>query len=215
MATITLLGSGNMARGIATRALAGGYGVELLARDADQAEALAGELRAAATGEVQVSTGAIGDTPAGDLVVLAVPYEAALELVERHSDALALRVLVDITNPLKQTMDGLATPPGTSAAEQIAAAAPAGARVVKAWNTTFAGTLVAGQVDGQPVDVFIAGDDAEAKALVAGVVVSGGCRPIDVGALDAAGALEAFQYLHIGLQFSRGTGFRTAIKLLG
>src|SRR5207247_2531044 len=74
------------------------------------------------------------------------------------------------------TFDSLVVPPGTSAAEQIAAAAP-GARVVKAFNTTFAGTLVAGQAGGAPLDVFIAGDDAEAKQPVADVAVAGGLRP--------------------------------------
>jgi len=189
MTTLTVLGSDGMARGVAIRALAG-EGAE-------------------------VTTGGIGDAPAGELVVLAVPYQAALDLVRQYGVELAGRTIVDITNPLKEKLSGLATAPGTSAAEQIAAVAAPGAAVVKAWNTTFAGALAAGSVDGQPLDVFIAGDDADAKARVAAVVESGGSRPIDVGGLAAAQALEAFQFLHITLQFSRGTGFRTAIKLLG
>ncbi len=75
--------------------------------------------------------------------------------------------------------------PGTSAAEQIAAAAPT-ARVVKAFNTTFARTLIAGQVGGASLDVFIAGDDAAAKQAVTDLATSGGLRPIDAGPLKRA-----------------------------
>ena len=49
-------------------------------------------------------------------------------------------------------------------AEDLAKVIASGAKVVKAFNTTFAGTLLAGQVAGQPLDVFIAGDDADAKS---------------------------------------------------
>jgi predicted dinucleotide-binding enzyme len=73
---------------------------------------------------------------------------------------------VDITNPVNETFDGLVTPPDSSAAQELASTA-AGARVVKAFNTTFAGTLIEGRVAGQPLDVFIAGDDDDAKATVA------------------------------------------------
>jgi predicted dinucleotide-binding enzyme len=83
--------------------------------------------------------------------------------------------VVDISNPLNETFDGLATAPGTSAAEEVAQSAPAGARVVRASNTTFSGTLVEGQVAGQLLDVLIAGDD-EGKDKVAQLVRDGGCR---------------------------------------
>jgi hypothetical protein len=81
-------------------------------------------------------------------------------------DALAGRVIVDITNPFDPTVTGLVTPDGSSAAEEIAQAAPAGAHVVKAFNTLFNNVLAAGPVEGRPLDVFIAGDDAGAKACV-------------------------------------------------
>jgi predicted dinucleotide-binding enzyme len=105
---------------------------------------------------------------------------------------LAGKVVVDISNPLNQTFDDLATPPGTSAAEEVAATVPTGTRVVKAFNTTFSGTLVEGQVAGQPLDVLIAGDDEEAKETVAQLVSDGGpaChRRWSVGACEAPGGL--------------------------
>jgi 8-hydroxy-5-deazaflavin:NADPH oxidoreductase len=209
MTTVSILGSGNMARGIATRVLAGGNSVQILARDPDQSAALAGELGDSAT------SAAVGDALSGHVVVLAVPYPAAAPLIEQYGDQLAGKVVVDITNPINvETFDGLVTPPDSSAAQEIAKAAPDDARVVKAFNTTFAGTLVEGQVKDQPLDVFIAGDDADAKNTVAGIVQAGGLRPIDVGPLANAHYLEGLGFLHIALQMSRGTGFSTAVKLI-
>jgi 8-hydroxy-5-deazaflavin:NADPH oxidoreductase len=209
MSSVSILGSGNMARGIGTRVAAGGNTVQILARDPQESATLADELGGSAT------SGAIGDPLTGDIVVLAVPYPAAAPLVEQYGDQLAGKVVVDITNPLNvETFDGLVTPPDSSAAQEIAKSAPAGTRVVKAFNTTFAGTLVAGQVKDQPLDVFIAGDDTDAKAALAGVVEAGGLRAIDAGPLANAHYLEGIGFLHIALQMSRGTQFSTAVKIL-
>jgi hypothetical protein len=100
-----------------------------------------------------------------------------------------------------------------SAAEEIAAASPA-ARVVKAFNTTFASVLVAGWAGGMPVDVFLAGDDPGAKAQVAALVSDGGMRPLDTGPLRRSRELEAFQLLHMTMQGPLGLDWASAIKLL-
>ena len=136
------------------------------------------------------------------------------ELATELGDRLAGKVVVDITNPLNQTFDGLATAPGTSAAEEVAATMPAGTRVVKAFNTTFSGTLVEGRVAGQPLDVLIAGDDEEAKGRVAQLVRDGGLRAIDVGPLERARQLEGLGFLGITLQQPLGLSFQSAWKLI-
>ena len=96
----------------------------------------------------------------------------------------------------------------------IADVAPAGVPVVKAFNTAFAGTLVAGEVAGQPLDIFIAGDDEEARALVARLVRDGGMRPIEAGALVRARELEALGCLHMAIQGPLGTHFASAVKVV-
>jgi 8-hydroxy-5-deazaflavin:NADPH oxidoreductase len=193
MSTITIIGNGNMARGIATRALAAGRSVEILSRELAKAQALAAELGANTT------AGTTSQAPAGDIVVLAVPFDAAKEIVAAHGAALAGKTLVDITNPVNfETFDSLVVAPGTSAAEEIAALTPA--TVVKAFNTTFAGALVAGQTSGQTLDVFITGDDESATGAVASLVADGGMRPIVAGALKRSRELEGFQFLVMTLQ---------------
>jgi predicted dinucleotide-binding enzyme len=101
-----------------------------------------------------------------------------------------------------------------SAAAEIAQKAP-GANVVKAFNTTFATTLPDGTVAGQSLDVFLASDDERAKAAVRELVESGGLRAVDAGGLARAHELEAMGYLHMAVQQSTGTGFASALKVLG
>jgi hypothetical protein len=94
------------------------------------------------------------------------------------------------------------------------ATATTGARIVEAFNTTFSGTLVEGQVAGQPLDVLIAGDDEEAKKAVARLVRDGGLRAIDVGPLERARELEGLGFLGIALQQQLGLNFQSAWKLI-
>ena len=207
---VTIVGTGAMARGIATRALAGGHEVTFVGTALAKAEDLADEL----AGEGQVSA---ADEVGGDLVVLAVPYTEAPHVVRRHAAALEGAVIVDPTNPIdiaafEPLRDGYVEPFGSGAAV-IAAEAP-GVPLVKAFNTTFAGTLVAGEVGGRPLDVFLAGDDAEANAKVAELVRDGGLRPIDAGSLERARELEAAGFLHMAVQASLGTAFGSALSVL-
>lgn len=123
-------------------------------------------------------------------------------------------MVVDITNPVDtETWDRLATPARTSSAAEVAELVPEGTPVVKAFNTTFAATLVAGEVDGQQLDVLIAGDDEQAKGKVSELVSSAGLRPVDVGPLARAEDLEHLGLLHITLQQPRELGSASTFKL--
>jgi hypothetical protein len=209
---VTIIGTGNMARGIGTRAIAGGHDVTVVGQDEASAQQVVSEL-AAAAGDGAVSAAAHGDRITGDLVVLAVYYPDAREAVEQHSDELSGKVVVDITNPVNESMDGLVVPPDASATAELAKLAPQ-ARFVKAFNTTFAGTLSAGEVSGQQLDVLIAGDDDDAKAAVSQLARDGGLNPIDTGPLARARELEALGLLHMGLQEGLGTGYGSTVKII-
>ncbi|MGH3404412.1 MAG: NADPH-dependent F420 reductase [Streptosporangiaceae bacterium] len=192
MSSISIIGAGNMARILGARALAGGNTVEIIGRDAAKAAALADALGGGAT------TGTAGSAPAGDIVILAVPYASAAPVVRQYGDALAGKVIVDISNAFDPAGTGLITPDGSSAAQETArAAAPAGAHVVKAFNTLFGYVLAADQAEGRPLDVFIAGDDAEAKARVSSFIESLALRPLDTGDLKMAHWLEGAGLLMI------------------
>jgi len=211
---VTIIGSGNMGRGIGTRAVAGGHSVTFVDANPEVAEKVAADVKASAKNGAKVSTAPLGDVELGDVVVFAVWYGTNIELAKQLGTKLAGKVVVDIANPLNSTYDGLATAPDSSSAEDLAKAIANGAKVVKAFNTTYAGTLLAGQVAGQPLDVFIAGDDADAKAKVAQIVTDGGMRAVDTGPLSRARQIEGMQFLHITLQNTLGTNWGSALKIL-
>src|SRR5512132_618960 len=211
---VTIIGSGNMGRGIGARAAAGGHSVTFVDANPEVAEKTAADVRTSAKNNAKVSTASLGDAQLGEVVVFAVWYGTNIELAKQLGAKLAGKVVVDIANPLNATFDGLATAPDSSSAEDVAKAIASGAKVVKAFNTTYAGTLLAGQVAGQPLDVFIAGDDANAKDKVAQLVKDGGMRPIDAGPLSRARQIEGMQLLHIVTQATLGTNWASTIKIL-
>jgi predicted dinucleotide-binding enzyme len=209
MTDITIIGSGNMARAIGTRAVAAGRAVQVLDRTPENAAKLAAELGGGTT------SGGLSEVPDGDLVVLALYFGPAKEVATHYGDTLSGKTVIEISNPVNtDTFDTLDVAPGSSAAEEIAALLP-GAAVVKAFNTTFAGTLTAGTTGGMPLDVFIASDSEKARDEVAAFASAAGLRPLQVGGLHHARELEGFQLLIMGLQlnpaydtFNWGTGLK-------
>ena len=198
MTTITIIGSGNMATAIGTRAAKHGHTVELMSRNTAKAQALADQIGDGAT------VGTYGDIPTGDIVIVAVLYAGVADAVSSFGDALAGKILVDISNPFNADASGLVTP--SSAAQEVAAVAPASAHVVKAFNTIFGHVLA----KGTPLDAFIAGDSAEAKATLGAFLDSLELRPLDAGGLHAAALLEQAGLLLMGLA-RNGAGFDLAL----
>jgi 8-hydroxy-5-deazaflavin:NADPH oxidoreductase len=144
----------------------------------------------------------VGSAPLAHFVVLAVPYPALDSIVDAYGDQLAGKTIVDITNPLNvETFDSLVVPADSSAAGELARRLPR-ATVLKAFNTTFAGTLASKQVGENPTTVLVAGDDAAAKAELIAAVRAGGLKALDVGALARARELEALGFLQITLAAS-------------
>ena len=175
MARISIIGTGNMGQAIAGVFARGGHTVQLLGQG-DAATAID-----------------------GDIVVLAVPYSAVTSIVQERGESLAGKIVVDITNPVNfETFDSLVVPADGSATAEIAKALPQ-SRLVKAFNTTFAGTLAAGTVGPNTTTVLLAADDADAKSELAGAIASGGLKTIDAGSLARARELEALGFLQITL----------------
>jgi predicted dinucleotide-binding enzyme len=200
MSSISIIGAGNMASAIGALALEGGNTVEIISRDSAKATSLANSLGKGAT------VGMWGAAPVGDIVFLAVLFEGAVAIVGEFGEALAEKIVVDITNPFSPTGTGLAVPHDTSVAQMVAQAAPASTRVVKAFNTLFRDVLASGG----PRDVFMAGDDANAKADLSTLITSFGHRPQDTGDLSMAHWLEGASLIEMGLA-RNGQGFSLSL----
>ncbi|HEY9010324.1 MAG TPA: NAD(P)-binding domain-containing protein [Devosia sp.] len=186
--TIAILGTGNMGRGLAKR-LDGKANVVVGSRSEgpDYAEAV----------------------KAADIVVLAMPYAAALEQAKTLD--LAGKVVVDMSNPITPDFAALTIGHTTSAAEEIAKAAP-GAKVVKAFNTIFASLFDQPVTETEKVPVFVAGNDETAVEKVADLAHKAGFAVEKVGGLDGARLVEPVGMLNIRLGYGLGQGTSIAPK---
>jgi predicted dinucleotide-binding enzyme len=196
MTTTAIIGLGNMGKGLAKR-LAGKTDLVLSSRDSAAATAFAATLPAGVT--VLDQAAAIARA---DIVVLALPYAAALELAA--NPALNGKVVVDITNPVKADFSGLAIGHTTSAAEELQAAGSA--KIVKGFNTIFASVFDLPAAQTADVPVFLAGNDEAAVEAVAALVGKAGFAVEKTGTLDAARLIEPVGMLNIRLGYGLGRG---------
>lgn len=193
-----ILGLGNMGKGLAQRL--GGRDLVIGVRDPGQAAPFASSIGAAVMGYRDAVAGA-------DMVVLALPYPVALETVKSLN--LGGKVVLDMTNPLTPDFSGLSVGFTTSAAEEIAKAAP-GARVVKAFNTIFAALFAKPVSATAQISVFLAGDDPAAVDAAAALTTRAGFLPERCGGLDAARLIEPVGMLNIRLGFHLSKGVSIA-----
>lgn len=198
--SISIIGAGNMAKGLATRFASAGHSVTLASRDETKADAAARDV-----GNGVSSAPIASAAQSADIVVLAVPFDAAGDVIEA-AGGFAGKIVVDITNPMKADFSGLSIGHTTSAAEEIQKRAPQ-AKVVKAFNTIFAQVLQnGGQAAGRPATVFVAADDEAARAAVVDLARSAGFETLETGALATARYLEPVAALNITLGYSLGHG---------
>lgn len=202
---ISILGAGNVGMALARALLRAGQPVTIgVPEPARHAAAVA------ALGAQAALVGSDEAVERGDVVILAVPYPAALAIAQARADWQG-RVLVDATNPLEPGLAGLSLGTTTSGAEQVAEQAR-GARVVKAFNTTGAENMADSRyAQGQPM-MPVAGDDAAAREQVLALATLIGFDAIDMGPLSAARYLEPLAMVWIHLAFRQGQGRRFAFS---
>lgn len=200
---IAILGAGGMAKGLAQSLSRGGYSVVLGARDIVKASDLAADI-----GRGVQAASMRGAAAAADLVILAVPYDAARQTLAAAGD-LTGKTVIDITNPMTPDFSGLSIGHTTSAAEEIQKAAP-GAHVVKAFNTIFANLLTHPKPGNKRLSVFYAGDHAGANESVRKLIERIGFRAEYAGPLKHARYLEPLAALNIAFAYGLGAGANIA-----
>jgi 8-hydroxy-5-deazaflavin:NADPH oxidoreductase len=202
---IAIIGTGNVGKALAQRWLAKGHRVIFGSREpaSSKMETLLAGLGTEASGAALESA-----AKDADVVLLAVPWEAALSTV-RSLGELTDKVLIDATNPIAMTPEGLQAGlvigHTTSAAEQIAAVAT-DARVVKAFNQAGAGVMANPAVTSTDSTMFICGDDDDAKQVTTQLAEDLAIRVLDAGDLRQARLLEPLGMLWIHMCYLRGKG---------
>lgn len=205
---ITVIGAGNMGKGLTRQLSKAGHQVTVTARDLGRAQALASEFENATAAPAQQALGA------SEVVIVATGYADAVTALKSLGDVSG-KVVIDITNPLTADYMGLSVGHATSAAEEIAKAVP-GAQVVKAFNTVFAQILDAGaDLQGKRVPVFYATDSEQAGKTVHALIESTGFAPVNAGPLRNARYLEPVAGLNIYFGYGAGHGTSVAPAWIG
>lgn len=163
---------------------------------------------------------AVGKDPAAvretaawaELVILAVPFAAVDDALKELGDTINGKLLVDVTNVLTPQME-LALGFTTSGAEELQKKAPR-ARVVKAFNTVFAQHMDTGRVKDEQLTLFVAGDQADAKAATMDLGRALGFDAVDAGPLKNARWLEILGYFNIQLGYVQKLGPDIGFKLV-
>ncbi|MHC2992164.1 NADP oxidoreductase [Pontibacter sp. HJ8] len=215
MQTIAIIGaSGNMGSAIANGLAKGNYRLLLCANELEKVQAVAKEIKsshpAAAVEAIDCSVEASWEA---DIIIAAVPFAAEKEVARKIREVANQKIVISIANPLNDTYNGLVTAPDTSAAEELQKLLPH-AKVVKAFNTTFAADFATPVIDGKQADAFIAGNDAEALQTVTELVETAGFNPIVAGDLAVSGTLERMQLLLIQLNMKYDYNWLAGWKIL-
>jgi 8-hydroxy-5-deazaflavin:NADPH oxidoreductase len=206
MTRIAIIGAGNVGGALARLWSEAGHEVSVATREGSTPKSIPG-VKVGAAPEIAGNA---------EIVLIAIPWPAVKEALVSCGN-LDGKIVVDCTNPVLATLEGLEFGGTDSAAEQLQRLAPR-ARFVKAFNTMGAPLLGNATFAGLQADGYLCGDDAAAKSAVAPLIAAAGLRPFDAGPLRNARYLEAMAMLWIDLAIKRGRGpsfgFRTLERTL-
>jgi len=196
---VAIIGTGNMASGLASTLAGAKHEVIIGSRDPAKAAALAEQIEQGAQGG-----GIAAAAKLAEIVILAIPFGGAADAIKEAGE-LAGKILVDISNPISADYKTLEIGHTTSAAEEIQTLAPK-ASVVKAFNTIFAQLLPADARQGKSLQVFVAGDDEAAKGQVSALAQSIGFEAVNAGSLSNSRFIEPVGEMNIHFGYFLGKG---------
>jgi NADPH-dependent F420 reductase len=213
--TIAIIGaSGNMGSAIAKSLATSQYRLLLFGKEENKLKTILKEIRTVNNSLDAEIIGCAADASwEADIIIAAVPFAAEKELAEKIRQVATGKIVISISNPLNETYTGLVTDGNTSSAEELQKLLPH-SKVIKAFNTTFAGDFSQPLIDGKTVDAFIAGNDDEALETVSDVVRSAGFNPIKAGGLAISRTLENMQALLIQLNMKNNYNWVAGWKIL-
>lgn len=212
--TIAIVGAtGNMGSAIAkSLSRSSDYRLLLMSNDQDKLVDLKLKLEKSKVEAFAISCAREASWEA-DIIIVATPYEAEREVVEKIREVATGKIVISISNPLSAAYNDLVTSPDTSAAEELQKLLP-NSKVVKTFNTTFAADFMSPVIDGKRADAFIAGNNGDAVETVSGIVKAAGFNPIIAGDLTASRTLERMQLLLIQLAIKNNYNWLAGWKIL-
>jgi 8-hydroxy-5-deazaflavin:NADPH oxidoreductase len=198
---IGIIGCGSVGTKLATLMAHAGHQVIVGARNVSKAKAETA---------YQVTTIAKAVTH-GEVMVLAIPYSACVDVLSPLASELAGKIVIDATNPLNADWSPLLLGEQNSAGEEIARQLPK-SQIVKAFNTVFADIMVVDRLKRgvTPATAFICGNNTEAVKKVAGLAKDIGFTPVITGPLQNSRYLEGMAHLNIAIAVGQSGGTNAA-----
>lgn len=152
----------------------------------------------------------------GNLLILATAWSGTENVIRLANPAnFGKKVVIDVTNPLELADDGpprLALGHKDSGGEQVQRWLPR-ARVVKAFNIIGNQHMIRPNFPGGPPDMFICGNDPEAKQQVSELISTFGWVVVDIGGIEGSRYLEPLAMLWMTILLQSGS-CNHAFKLL-
>lgn len=192
-------GTGKEGSGLAARWAQAGHSIVIGGRDAEKALAVAEELSCDIPGSDVSGAANLEAAQRADIVVLAVPYAAQQATALGVAEALAGKILIDVTVPLvPPKVNRVQLPERGSAVLALQDALGPDVRVVSAFQNVSAHHLrdLHHEMD---CDVLISGDDPDAREIAVTLAEAAGMRGIHVGPLCNSAAAEALTSILISI----------------
>jgi len=192
--TIAIIGATGSMGSALTKSLSSSlYRLLLFGRDVCKLDALFRQVKnmhpAANVETISCATEACWEA---DIIIPAVPYQAAEDVADKIRAVSAGKIVISISNPPRDNSWVSST--GTSAAEELQKLMPH-SKVIKAFNTSFSSIFANPVINGQLADMLIAGNDEESLETVSQVVRTAGFNPVIVGGFSVSKTLENMQRL--------------------
>lgn len=189
--TIAIIGAGGSMGSAIAKSIAGGnYRLLLFDRKPEELDPLIARIRQAHSGaDLKPMHCPHESCWEADIIILAVPHKAELEIADKIRDVATQKIVVSIANPVNEDFSKLNPDPDISAAEELQQWLPH-SKIVKTIYPSVTANFEQPVADGKHVEAFLAGDDEEALQAVSELIETAGFNPVIAGDLSASAALE-------------------------
>lgn len=192
---VAIIGLGKIGEAIATNLVKGEHAVILASRESHNAKALANKLGELVT--VKEISAAIKEA---DVVIPAIYFNSIKEFFQTYAAALEGKIIVDVSNPIAPDGNGgfkKIVGEHESSGQILSNLVPKSAKLIKAFGTLGAGSLVSEAYSNPERKVlFYASDSTNSNQHIDELISNSGFEPFHIGGIDQSIRIEVFGDLH-------------------
>jgi len=192
---VAIIGMGNIGKAVATNLIKGNHPIILASRDSEKAKSLAGQF-----GNLATSKEIAMAIQEAEVIIPAISFNTLKEFFQTYSAELEGKIIVDVSNPIAPNGNGgfkKIIGEQESAGEILSTLIPKSAKLVKAFGTLGAGSLLnAAFSEPDKKVLFYASDSTNSNQKIEELIASSGFEPFNVGGIKQSIRIEVFGDLH-------------------